>query len=337
MLDDPLGAVCQINLEMEKLLNNTKRAGFCRTLTCTVAALAVVLVLFITPLHARGLSGDFEPVIKRAIDAGIDAGRIERLVDRAQSREVSPDQLQHILNPVISLAEMDFPYHLMMHKAAEGLAKQVPAPGIRFVLDQMQTSMVRSAAVIDPWIGRQEVQHLIEAGRGARASDAASKHYRDKFLESTSHFLQKDADDVILREFLNEVSSTVILKNGDLASIAAGLQVLYEMPMTQDNPGLSVRLLTGAMNAGFTASEIRKLPDALRSAHIHSHLPMEKIAGSMDQQLHDNVPAVHIMENFFQGNVGGGPPGLSMPGLDTDGDGHADHGRGRRPPAPPVP
>jgi len=299
--------------------------------------LIVMMALLVTPSRARSLSGGDDPVISRALNAGINAERIELLVIRAQSRGVSPDQLQQILTPVITLAERDLPYHLMMHKVVEGLAKQVSAHEIQLVLEHMQNSMIRSAALVDPWVARQEVQHLIETSRGSRTADEATRHYRNKLLESCAHSLQMHVDDDLLRDFLEEVSSMAIMKNGDVASIAAGLLVLFEMPVTQENPGLGVRLLVGAINAGFSASEIRKLPAALQSAHIHSHLPMEKIAGIMDQQRYDNIPAIHIIENLFQGNVGGSPAGFSAPGLDTYGDGHADRGRGQRPLTPPVP
>ncbi len=296
---------------------------------------AVALAVLLAPLEVRAMAGIDDPVMKRAVDAGVDAERIERLANRAQSRDMTPAQLEQILLPVVSLAEMGLPYDLVMQKAAEGLSKQVPATGILLVLDHMQGSMVRSVAIVDPWMGRREVQHLIEAGRGARTTAEATRQYRGMLLESASHSLQNNTDDGLLHEFLDEVASTNIMTKGGLASIAAGLQALSEMPMTKENPGLSIRLLVGAMNAGFTASEIRELPHALHSAHFNSRLAMERIAGGMDMQRYENIPAVHIMEYLFQGNTGGGPAGFQAP--DVPRDRESDRSRDRMPPVPLLP
>ncbi len=319
---------------MNRFFIYTTGAGHCRSLAITAAMLGMmlimVLVMLVAPSHARMLSGNGDPVMKRAIDAGMDADQIERLISRAQGRNMTPEELHQILMSAISLAEMDLPYNMVMQKAAEGLAKQVSAPGILTVLDNMQSSMVHSADIVDPWIGRPEVQGLIEAKKGVRTTVEAARLYRGMLLESVSYSLQNNADDSLLREFLDEVASIKNMEKGDLASIAAGLQALSEMPMTRDNPGLNARLLIGAMNAGFTASEIRELPHAMRSASFHSRLPMEKIAGSLELQLHENIPAVQIMDNLFQGIIGGGPPGFHVPDMHPA----RESGRGtdRRPP-----
>jgi len=300
-----------------------------------VVVLVVVLAVFLVPLEVRAMAGNDDPVMKRAVDAGVDAERLERLANRGQSRGMTPDQLQQILLPVVSLAEMDLPYDLVMQKAAEGLAKQVPAPGILLVLDHMQGSMVRSVTIVDPWMARPEVQHMMEAKRGAGATAEATGMYRGMLLESASHSLQNNVDEDVLREFLEKMASTDVMTRGGLASVAAGLQALSEMPMTRENPGLSIRLLIGAMNAGFTTSEIRELPHALRSAQFNSRLPMERIAWSKDMQRYENIPAVQMMEYLFQGNIGGGPVGFQTPDVPRDRESERD--RNRMPPLPPLP
>lgn len=326
----------QINQEMKRLLNKINGTGPCRSHPFAAAILAMMLAFLFMPSGslAGSMPVDDNSVMKRAMEAGIDAGRIERLASRAQEREMTPDQLQQMLMTVIALAEMDLPYHLVMQKAGEGLAKQIPAPGILLVLDHMHSSMVRSVAIVDPWMRRQEVQDMIEMTRGSRSVDEVTKRYRDMLLESTSHSLQNNTDDGTLLGFLDKVASTIVKNQGDMESIAAGLQVLSEMSMTQDNPGLSVRLVLGAMNAGFTATQIRELPHALRSGYS-SHLPIEKITGSVDMQMYENIPAIHVMESLFQGNIGSGPAGFHVP--DVHRDGESDRGRDRRPPLPPLP
>ncbi len=304
-----------------------------------VGKIAIIMILllgvFLAPLEVRATAGIDDPVIKRAMDAGVDAERIERMAHRAQTLEMTPEQLEQILTPVISLAEMDLPYDLLMQKAAEGLAKQIPAPSIRLVLDQMQGNLVRSVAIVDPWMERREVQQQIEAERGVRTTHEAARRYRVMLLEGASQSLQYNADEKLLHAFLEEVAATSIMTKSGLASVAAGLQALSEMPMTQENPGLSIRLLSGAMNAGFTASEIRELPHALRSAHFNNKLPLERITGKLDMRRYEDMPAVHIMEYLFQGNIGGGAAGFQTP--DGLRDRESDRGRNRTPPLPPLP
>ena len=287
--------------------------------------MTMLLGVFLAPLEVRATAGIDDPVFKRAMDAGIDADRIARMAHRAHTRDMTPEQFEQILTPVISLAEMDLPYDLLMQKAAEGLAKQVPAHGIRLVLDQMHGSMVRSVAIVDPWMERREVQQLIEAEKGVRTTDEAVRRYRGMLLEGASQSLQNNADEELLREFLEEVASTSIMTQSGLASIAAGLQALSEMPVSQDSPDLGIRLMIGAINAGFTASEIRELPHALRSAHFSNQLPLERIIGSMDLLWDEDIPAVHILEYLLHGNPGGGRAGFQAPALPQD----REQGRGK--------
>ena len=299
--------------------------------------MTMLLGVFLAPLEVRATAGIDDPVFKRAMDAGIDADRIARMAHRAHIRDMSPEQFEQILTPVISLAEMDLPYDLLMQKAAEGMAKQVPAPGIRLVLDQMHGSVVRSVAIVDPWMERREVQQLIEAERGVRTTDEAARRYRGMLLEGASQSLQNNAHEELLREFLEEVASTSIMTKCGLASIAAGLQALSEMPVSQDSPGLGIRLMVGAMNAGFTASELRELPHALRSAHFNNQLPLESIVGSMEVMWNENIPAVHILEYLLHGNPGAGRAGFQAPFVPQDRE--PDRGRDRAPipPAPSLP
>ncbi|MFO8028862.1 MAG: hypothetical protein R6U28_03300 [Cyclonatronaceae bacterium] len=320
---------------MNSLLIYPEGAGSYRSLAGRVVLLALMLVFTLTPSFGRAMIDGEDPVMKRALDAGIDAERLGRLVVRAQNREMTPDQLRQILIPVISLAEMDLPYHVAMHKVAEGLAKQVPAPGILYVLEDMQNSMDRSVAIIDPWMGRTEVQGVLRMKRTSQTADEVTRYNRHMLLEGASFSLQNEADEMLLRRFLDEVISAKIMEKGDLRVIASGLQALSEMPMTQDDPGLSIRLLVGAMSAGFSASEVRELPRALRSTLSGNHFPLEKLTGHMDPQQYKKSPAMQIMEHSFQGNMVGGPPAFHLP--DVHRDGESDRGRDRKPPVPPLP
>lgn len=320
---------------MNSLFIYAEGTGFSRSLAGRVVMLALMMVFTLAPSFGRAMIDGEDPVMKRALDAGIDAEEFGRLVERAKNREMTPDQLRQILIPVVSLAEMDLPYNIAMNKVAEGLAKQVSATGILHVLQDMQNSMDRSVAIIDPWMKRTQVQGVLRLKKASQTADEVTRYYRHILIEAALFSLQNETDEMLLHRFLEEVIPTKIMAKGDLRVIASGLQALSDMPMTQDDPGLSIRLLVGAMNAGFSASEIRELPCALRSALSGDHLPMGKLAGHMDPQQYKNNSARQFMEHAFQGNMIGGPPDLHAP--DAQRNGESDRGRDRKPPVPPVP
>ncbi len=324
---------------MEKQIINAKGSGCCRFISGLVTMLAVSLVYLLSPAFGQTSAGDYNPVIERGISAGMDADRLESLVARAQERRVSPERLEGMMEPALSLAERDLPYNPLLQKMTEGMAKSVAPGTIRQVLEQMEQGITRSVAIVDPWMAREEVRIVMERGGEPRQRErgASAREFRNVFLETTSHALQQNVAEGTIREFLDQVVPGRAAERGAVPSIAAGLRALPEMLATQDNPEMSIRLLIRALNAGFTAGEMQQLPDAFRYAGLHSQLPFENIAGGLDWQMGQNMPADIILENLFQGNVGGGPPGFSVPGIDGNGDDNADRGRGRRPPTPSVP
>ncbi len=305
-----------------------------------VMALILVAVLsasLSTPAHAQHDIAEYRTVEQQGTAAGIDAERLESLIVRAQQRGVSPDQLENMIGPAINLAENDLPYHSVLQKALEGMAKRVPAGNIRMVTQNMAGGITLSAEIVDPWMARNEVRAMAAAVRGDREIDAQAREIRRTFVEHASYAFQQDTQEQTVRDFLDQALTANVVKRNAIISLAAGLRALPEMPTTQDDPGTSIRLLVKALDAGFTPGEMQQLPEAFRSAQFHSELPADRVARGIDHQLGENIPAAHILENLFQGNVGGGPPGFTPPGLDKRGEKDSDRGRGRgrRPPTPP--
>jgi hypothetical protein len=176
---------------------------------------------------------------------------------------------------------------------------------------------------------------MTAAVAGQRGASASAREFRNLFIENTAYALQQETSEQTLREFLDQAVTASVVERNAIASVAAGMRALPEMPTTRDDPGTSVRLLVRALNAGFTPGEIQQLPDAFRSAQFHSELPADRVARGLDRQLGENIPAASILENLFQGNVGGGPPGFLPPGLERRDERGSDRARDRRPPVPP--
>jgi len=190
---------------------------------------------------------------------------------------------------------------------------------------------------VDPWLSREEVRAMVAAGSGSRDADVAARDFRNMILENTSYALQQNMREETVSEFLDQVISEKVYEKSGMSPVASAVRALPDLPTTVENPAASNRLLVRALNAGFTAGEVQQLPDALKSAQFHSQLPAENIAQGMQHQMGQGIPAEHILENLFQGDVGGGPPGFTPPGLDRNGDDddHPGRGRGRRPDTPP--
>ncbi len=297
--------------------------------------LLVVIILILESPAAAQISDEYRPVYDEAVAAGIDRERLETLFARAQNRQISPEDVNGMVAPAISLVEQDLPWHPVLLKAMEGMAKRVPPHTIRQVLDQMESGFARAAALVDPWLARDEVRAMIEKGRGSRDAGVAARSYRDMVLENTSYALQHNIREESIRDFLEQVVSERATERSGMTPVATAVRVLPDLPTSEDDQSMSNRILVRALNAGFSATEIQQLPDAFRSAQFQSRLPIENIAQGIQHQLGEGIPAQHILENLFQGNVGGGPPGFIPPGLDRNGDRDDHPGRGRRPETPP--
>ncbi len=296
---------------------------------------AVFSASLITTVHAQHEAAEYRHVLEQGTTAGIDAGRLESLIDRAQQRGVSPEQFEGMVGPAFSLAQNDLPYLPVLHKVLEGMAKRVPAGNIRMVTENMAGGITRSAEIVDPWMARNEVRTMTAAVRGDRDAAGSAREYRRVFIEHASYAFQQDTGEQTVRDFLDQSITPGVVERNAIASVAAGLRALPEMPITQDDPGTSIRILVRALNAGFSPAEIQQLPDAFRSAQFQSKLPADRVAHGLDHQLGENIPAAHILENLFQGNVGGGPPGFIPPGLERRDERGSDRARDRRPTRPP--
>ncbi|GEM_PF-414709 len=302
--------------------------------------LALVLVAVFSaslagPVLAQHEIADYHAVMEQGVSSGMDSERLESLIARAQQRGVTPEQLESMVGPAYSLAENDLPYTSVLQKALEGMAKRVPAANIRMVTENMAGGITRAAEIVDPWMGRNEVRIMTASVAGDRGAGASAREFRNIFIENTSYAIQQETEEQTLRDFLDQAVTPGVIERNAIASVAAGLRALPEMPTTRDDPGTSVRLLVRALNAGFTPGEIQQLPDAFRSAQFHSELPADHVARGLDRQLGENIPAAHILENLFQGNVGGGPPGFTPPGLERRDERGEGRGRDRRPVTPP--
>ncbi len=293
-----------------------------------------IIVLIPLQTSAQDFS-EYRHILQQGSEAGIESERLETLVSRAVSHQIAPDELNRLTTPATTLAERDLPYDPLLQKAMEGMAKQVPLNTIHQVLEQMAGNMIRSTDLVDPWMARSEILNMIEAGKGNRETADVARNFRNMVLENTSYALQQNMRKETIQNFLDQLISEKAIQRSGMSTIASAIRVLPDMPSSQDHPETSNRILIRALMAGFNESEIHQLPEAFRLAAFRSQLPAESIARGMEQQMQQGLPANRILENLFRGNIGGGPPGFTPPGLERSGQDDQERGRGRRPEGPP--
>ncbi len=298
------------------------------------AALVVLFLVLVSGTHARG-ADEYRQMLQRGVEAGMDADGLETVISRARDRQIGPEQLDQLLTPAISLAEADLPYHSVLQKAMEGMAKRVPPDNIRNVLNQMTEGLNRSATIIDDWMQQERVRSSVISALGDRDEQIVIRQLRNQLLENTSYALQQDIGEDAIRNFLSHVISENVIDQSGLSPVASAVRAFPDLPTSRDDPASSNIILIRALKSGFSAGEIQQLPDALRSAKFRSEMPAEHIARGMNRQMEEGVPSEHILKNLFQGNVRGGPPGFAPPGLGGDGDEGRGRGRDRRPDEPP--
>jgi len=289
-------------------------------------------ILLLTAEYGIGQPGNrFQEIMDKGAEAGIAEERMEALISRGQNRGLDADELDRLMEAPISIADRGLPYHPLIKKYMEGMAKGVPPGSIQQVLDNMANGLIRSADLVDPWVTRNEVQQMLERETGGREIDAATRRFRNQVLESTSYALQLGLGEETLSGFLDQLTSEQATERSGMNAIASAIRTLPDLPGAHDSPEMGSRLLVRVLNAGFSAHEIQQLPDAFHSAQFRSQLPAENIARGMERQMERGMPPEHILDNVFKGNVGGGPPGFTPPGLgDTEGEGEGE-GRGRGP------
>lgn len=281
------------------------------TIKRTIQAAGLVL-LFMIPvnLHAQDRVAD---LLDRAIASGIDQDRIEEVRQRVEARGLSEEDFAGILEPAIDMAGDNLPYEMIFEKVFEGLSKGVPVQRISPVLSSIRENTSRSALLIDSWMERPEVEQFIERGEGRIDRD----QFRNEMVKAGSKAMMQNIDGEILTETLNGVS------DGNMdrirpSGLVAAINILSDLPNGANSASQNALLVLRALQSGFEAADIQKLPAALNMAQRRSQLPAAAVGQGFLQQLERGFPSERILQNMFNGEVGGGPPGNVPGGIMND-------------------
>jgi len=270
----------------------------------------LLLLLIPVNVYAQDTVGD---LMDRAIAFGIDQERIVEIQQRAEARGLSEQEFMNILQPAIEMAGENLPYEMIFEKVFEGLSKGVPAQRMTPVLSSIRENASRSAQLVDRWMERPEVGQFVERGDGRMQRD----QFRNEMIKAGSKAIMQNIDEEILTETLNSVS------DGNMdrirpSGLLAAINILSDLPNGASSATQNAKLVLRALQSGFEAGDIQKLPAALNMAQRRSQLPAAAVGKGFMEQLERGFPSERILQNMFNGEIGGGPPGNVPGGIKND-------------------
>lgn len=305
--------------------------------------LVLLLVALAAPGRVAAQPQPVQSVIEQGRAAGADAALMQTVATRAEEAGLDAATTADLLRPAAALAEADLPATPLLTKTLEGLAKQVPVARLQPVQQQIQQHTEQAGALAANWMERAE---------GAASRGDANGAGRAALITSITEAQQQDVPIENVRQFLDQVSDGVTGRSVSVRAIAVAVSVMPDLPgMTGDRPTASTRLLIAALDSGFDAASMRRLPEALEQARRQSQRPPAAIARSTAQAIAQGTPATAVLQGLFQGAAtgqdlsergrsadttppgqgkppgagAGGPPDGRGPGDDNPGGGSGDN------------
>ena len=273
----------------------------------------ILLILFISanPMITLAQETTLSDLIEQARAAGIEQEKLHDLQNRAQANGISNADLMAIISPAVSMAEQNLPYGLIFDKAFEGLSKRVSSQQLQPILSSIAESSAVAAQLVDPWMNRPGVVRIL-AGSENRLDREA---FRNEMVKAGSKGLMNNFDKDVLESMLESVATSSAMDHTTPAGIFTAINILSDLPTAAREPAKSARMVLIALEGEFSASELQKLPAVMSMAERRSQLPAQAVAIGFSQQIQEGLPASQILNNLFNGEIGGGPPGNSIPGL----------------------
>lgn len=270
-------------------------------------ALALLLFATAVPRGAIGQDADVQALLNRGRAAGADAEQLRMVTQRARQAGLSPEATASLLRPTVALAEQGLPTSPLLSKTLEGLAKRVPPPRMQQVLQQHRTYTEQAGQLVTQWTQRSEVHQLLGESRG-RPGDGSTKP-PESLVIAVAEAQQQGLSAKDIEAFLGGLPANVERRPLSLGQVATAVNVLPDLPGEGLSSKTARRLLTSALDAGYSPESLRQLPSALQSAHRKSNRPVDVLANGAAQAIAQGSPAAKVLQSLFQGGVpGGGPP-----------------------------
>ena len=284
----------------------------------------VFLLGLASALPAAAQSPD--ELMARGAAAGVDVELMQEIRTRASDRGLAAEATTRLLTPIVVAAEDGLPSRSLTLKALEGLSKGYPPPVVAGAMSSLRGAMGRAATLVDPWMARPGVREAVTApGGGAGEPDRSA---RGRMVESVGLALQAGAPEAAVRALLERVPAGLRADRVSALRLGVGAEVLAEVPVAPESPGMAAELVLDALNSDFGAAELRELPAALQMAARRGQLPAEAVARGARAQMRGGLPAATVLQNLFRGEFPGNAPFDVPPGIERA----RDRGQGRGPP-----
>lgn len=254
-------------------------------------------------------------VLQKAQEAGLNETTLANLQQRANNAEISDEQLIKLIQPAIEMAGQNLPGEFALEKAMEGISKGIPASRITPVLEQLKQKTSEAVTIVDPWLEQSGVSQMI----GNSASGITKEMFRNELAKATSRALNQNISQNSVRELFKEMGTESVLDRTSPPDIIAAVGIMPDMPGGLDQ-SQSGQFIIRALKGGFKASELQNLPSAVAMAQQRSELPAASVVEGVSKQIKGGVPAKQILQNLFNGEIGGGPPGKVPKGLENKSD-----------------
>src|SRR6056297_587395 len=190
--------------------------------------LQISVILLFIPAMNFSQKDDHKGAMDRAAAAGVDMNQIEQIKQRAAG-SVSDATLADIMAPIADLAEKDMPTEFMVQKVLEGLAKGIPSGRMKPVLDAIHAHTPTAVMITNRWVEKPDVSPFIQA-----LGDQEPR-FRNDLVNASLKSLTQQVSPEQIESVLNELGSTLVLKDTSPHVIAAAVGVLPDMPASMMN------------------------------------------------------------------------------------------------------
>ncbi|WP_340106333.1 hypothetical protein [Rhodohalobacter sp. 8-1] len=269
-----------------------------------VTGLAIILLLVLM-LPAKSWSQqvqDLQQITDRAIAAGLDRNQIEQIQERAAGRGIDNEMLARLMEPAADLAERGMPSDFMVQKMLEGLAKGVPAGRMMPVIESIHQHTPGAVALSEQWMNRTDVTPFVQSMGGQQS------RFRGDLINASLKSLTQEVPSETIESVLVELGNPAVLQKASPQVIAAAVGILPDIPASMLNEAGMQQMISRAVQGGFSAVDIQKLPGAMNAAAKRSQLPSASILNGLSNQIDNGIPANQVLQNLFNGNINAGPP-----------------------------
>lgn len=268
-----------------------------------VALLMLLLLVIMLPAKASSQQTDnIQQITDRAVAAGVAPYQIEQIRERAASRGVDNVTLARMMEPAADLAEQGMPSEFMVQKMLEGLSKGVPAGRMMPVLESIHQHTPGAVAMSDHWMKRPDVTPFVQS-LGEQQS-----RFRSDLINASLKSLTQQVPSESIESVLGELGNPAVLEKTSPQVIAAAVGILPDMPASMMSETGIQNVIARAVQGGFSAVDIQKLPGAMNAAMRRSQLPSATVLNGLSNQIGSGIPANQVLQNLFNGNINAGPP-----------------------------